>query len=132
MSDNWRDQQWNRDYLSALKELTGPAPRLMLPVLEVPFTVHDRMKVQPMHDCNVPTVEHDFNPESREDVLGLVRIVKTPKPGMRAVFYDGVLIGKIGKNPYGLGWVASCTRSTLYWSQQDAALALVEDVGGAR
>jgi len=131
MSD-WRDAQWDRDFKAALDEMTAPPRRLMLPALEVAFEEVPRFTPQTVGQFSVPVQEHTFDPECREDVLALVRIQKTVKPGLRSVFYDGVLIGKIGKNPYGVGWVASSSRKTLYWSAQDAALALVEDVRGTR
>jgi len=118
--------QYRADYEEALRMLNGGLPRQLL--LPAP----SRPPAPPLHPFTLPVVEHDFNPDSRDDVLSLVRIVKTPKPGLRAVLYDGVLVGKIARNPYGVGWMASCTRSLLYWSAEDAALALVEDVGGSR
>jgi hypothetical protein len=126
---DWRDARWNADFEKALKELTAPPQRKLLSVLDVAFEEVPRFTPQEVSPFSVPVEEHTFDAECREDVLSLVRITKTVKPGLRAVFYDGVLIGKVGKNPYGLGWVASCTRKQLYWSVQDAALALVEDSG---
>lgn len=123
---DWRDARWQEDYQQALGELGFP--QHLLPVLEVAFQEVPQFTPQTMHQYNVPAVEHAFDPDCREDVLALVRIVKTPKPGLRTVFYDGVLIGKIGRNPWGVGWVASCSRGRLYWSAADAALALVEEM----
>jgi hypothetical protein len=126
---DWRDAKWNRDYAAALKDLTARPRRKLLPVFEAAFEEVPRFTPREVGQFSVPLEEHTFDPECREDVLALVKIQKTVKPGLRAVFYDGVLVGKVGKNPYGLGWVASCSRGLLYWSVQDAALALIDGAG---
>jgi len=92
--------------------LPAPAPR---PPVLTPFSV--------------PTAEHAFNPECRTDVLDRIAVRKTTRPGVREVLFDGVQVGRIARNIYGVGWVASCSRKLLFWSISDAALALVEDAG---
>jgi len=64
---------------------------------------------------------------SRAELLSRVTVKKASTPGLREVFLDGVLVGRILANPFGMGWLASCVRYRCWWSIDDAALALVED-----
>ncbi len=77
---------------------------------------------------NCPVIVHPSDPDSRTDLLARIRILKTARPGLRVVLLDGALVGKIAASPWGPGWFADCTRARIFWSQNDAALALVEGV----
>jgi hypothetical protein len=52
---------------------------------------------------------------------------RTVHPAVSEVFFDGALIGQAARNPYGLGWLASCDGKRLYWSKLDAGLALYQN-----
>lgn len=47
---------------------------------------------------------------SRAELLSRVTVRKAKTPGLREVFLDGVLVGRIAQNPFGPGWLASCVR----------------------
>ena len=72
---------------------------------------------------------HPFDPERLADVMARVSIRRTVKPEVRNVLFDGESVGRIGRCPFGPGWLASCSRSRLYWNRQDAVLALIESAG---
>jgi hypothetical protein len=119
--------QYRADYEAALRMLNGK-PQLLLPSPAASDAqwIRDKMPLTPF---NVPQVNHEADPDSRADVLSRIRILKTPKPGLRIVLFDGALVGKIAQSPYGPGWLADCTRARIFWSQDDAALALVDESG---
>jgi hypothetical protein len=120
------------DFVAAMHEvddfLKGQPSRFLLPSPAASDAQWIRDKM-PLFPHSVPVVEHEHNPDSRADLLSRIRIIKTPKPGLRVVLYDGTLVGKIAQSPYGPGWLSSSTRARIFWSQDDAALALVEDAG---
>ena len=72
-----------------------------------------------------PVVLHASDPDSRSDLLARIRIVKTVEPGIRDVLLDGAKVGRIAACPWGPGWMASSTRARVFWSMDDAALAVV-------
>ena len=76
---------------------------------------------------SVAVMRHPVDRDRRADVLARITIQKTVQPTVRAVFYGSVLIGRIARYPYSLGWLASCARSRVFWSIEEAALALVDD-----
>lgn len=125
ISSDWRDARWRADYAAALKELTAPPTRLLLPLPPARPTFKPSRVLTPF---SVPVIDNPSDPDSRADVLSRIRILKTPKPGLRVVLFDGAMVGKIAQSPYGPGWLADCTRSRMFWSMDDAALALVEAV----
>jgi len=131
MQDDFRDSQWQADYRAALAMLMGK-PQLLLPAPRPEVYDSDNpYDVVPLQltPYSVPVESHPYNPDSRADVLSRIRILKTPKPGLRLVLFDGVLVGKIAQSPYGPGWLADCTRARIFWSQDDAALALIDGSG---
>ncbi len=65
---------------------------------------------------------------SRAQLLSRVTVKKAKTPGLREVYLDGVLVGRIMANPFGMGWAASCVRYRAFWSISDACLALVGGV----
>jgi len=120
MSD-FRDAQWTRDFEEALAMLNGALPRQLL----LPPPAPARPTLTPF---SVPVIPTEHDPDSRADLLNRIRVVRMPRPGLRLVYLDGAMVGRIAKSPYQIGWLASCTRSTLYWSIADAVCALVEDM----
>ena len=82
-----------------------------------------------LNPFNVPRTRHPFDPERLADVMARVSIRRTVKPEVRNVLFDGESVGRIGRCPFGPGWLASCSRSRLYWNRQDAVLALIESAG---
>ena len=74
---------------------------------------------------NCPVILHAADPDSRSDLLARIRIVKTVEPGIRDVLLDGAKVGRIAACPWGPGWMASSTRARIFWSMDDAALAVV-------
>jgi hypothetical protein len=136
VSSDWRDDKWHADFAAALNELTTPTRKLLpfQPRREIydednPYDVVPLpLPPLPLQPFSVPVVRHEPT-TGRSDVLDRITVRKTAKPGLREVLFEGALVGKIAKNTYGLGWVASCSRSMLFWSIQEAALALVQDAG---
>ena len=119
------DATYRADYFRALAELNGK-PQLLLPSPAASDAQWMRDKM-PLHPFAVPAVHHEPDPDSRADVLSRIRVVKTVQHGIRDVLLDGAKIGRIAAFPWGPGWFASSTRSRVFWSMEDAALALVDD-----
>lgn len=113
------------DFLAAMHEvddfLKEPEARFLLLSAPVP-------RPPVLTPFSIPVLDSVSDPDNRADVLARIRILKTVKPGLRVVLLDGVLVGKIAQCPWGPGWMASSTRSRVFWSMDDAALALIEAV----
>lgn len=115
--DNLSDSRYQADYQSAFRMLSGP-----------PSTWFGEPRASTCESIPaIPVISHPFDGDRVFDVLSKLTFQRTSHPMIREAFFDGISIGKIARNPYGPGWVASCSRKIMYWSIKDAGLALYQE-----